>query len=137
VAAVGPHWRPAPGEPDVPTAAGRLALHEAALVFRADELVDRRSGEPIVDVIPAEAVTGAGPLSPGSPITASRQAGEWMPAWQRRFRSPGFVITTAHGPWAFDCPRGVRRAAEVRRRYVEPNRARMTATASGRSSISR
>lgn len=118
VAAVGPDWRPPPGEPELPAAPGRLELHPDALVFRADEVIDRRTREPVVDVIPAGAVTGAGPLSPGSRATPTELVGQWMPRPLRRFRCPGFVVSTTGGSWMFDCPKGVRRAEEVSRRYA-------------------
>ena len=110
VAAVGPAWRPAPGESEVPPVEGRLELHADALVFRA---ADR---DP--EVIPAASVIDAGPLSPGSRITPSEVAGRWMPGPLRRFRCPGFAIRTDAGSWAFDCPHGQKRAREVSRRYA-------------------
>jgi hypothetical protein len=118
LAAVGADWRPAAGEEDLPVARGRLELHPEGLVFRADDVIDRATGEPVVAVIPAETIVDAGPLSPGSPLTSTRAAGEWMAAPLRRLRCPGFAVRTAAGAWAFDSPRGVKRAEEVRRRYA-------------------
>ena len=118
VAAVGPAWQPPPSETELLPVPGRLELYPDALVFRADEAIDRRTGEAVVDVVPARAVTGAGPLSPGSHVTPTELAGLWMARPLRRFRCPGFVVSTSDGPWLFDCPRGERRAREVARRYA-------------------
>jgi hypothetical protein len=118
LAAVGPAWRPAAGVDDVPVARGRLELHPDALVFRADDVVDRATGAPVVDVIAADSVLDAGPLAPGSRLTSTRSAGEWMAAPLRRLRCPGFAVSTAAGGWAFDGPKGVKRAEEIRRRYA-------------------
>jgi hypothetical protein len=118
VAAVGPEWRPAAGEDDVPVAHGRLELHPDALVFRAEDVVDRATGAPVVEVIAADSVLDAGPLAPGSRLTAKRSAGEWMAAPLRRLRCPGFAVSTPSGGWAFDGPKGVKRAEEIRRRYA-------------------
>ena len=118
VAAVGPQWRPPPDEMELRPVPGRLELYADALVFRADEAIDRRTREPVVDVIPAHTVTGAGPLSPGSRATPSELAGLWMPRPLRRFRCPGFVVSTSDGPWLFDCRHGERRAREASRRYA-------------------
>ena len=118
VAAVGPQWQPPPDETELRPVPGRLELYPDALVFRADEAVDRRTRALVVDVVPARAVTGAGPLSPGSPITPTELAGSWMARPLRRLRCPGFVVSTGDGPWLFDCPHGVRRAREVGRRYA-------------------
>jgi hypothetical protein len=105
VAAVGPTWRPAPGEHAIEPADGVLEIHTDALVFRAREVVDARSGAPLVAVIPVATVRTIGPLSPGNPGT-----GGWMPRWQRRLRSPGFVVGTDAGAWVFDGPHGPKRA---------------------------
>jgi len=121
VAAVGPAWRPSPDEAELRQVPGRLELYPDALVFRADEAIDRVTREPVVDVVPARAVTGAGPLSPGSHVTPTELAGLWMPRPLRRLRCPGFVVSTSDGPWMFDCPHGVRRAREVSRRYADGN----------------
>ena len=118
LAAVGADWRPAAGEEDVPVARGRLELHPEGLVFRADEVIDGATGEPVIAVIPADTIVDAGPLSPGSPLTRTRTAGEWMAAPLRRLRCPGFAVRTSAGAWAFDGPRGVKRAEEIRRRYA-------------------
>jgi hypothetical protein len=118
VAAIGPRWRPLPGESELLSVPGRLLLHPEALVFRADDVVDRRTGEPVVGVVPAGAVAHAGPLSPGSRMSPSEPAGRWMPGPLRRFRCPGFVVGTEEGAWVFDCPHGVRRAEEISRRYA-------------------
>ena len=118
VAAIGPHWTPLPGETELRPVEGRLALHMEALVFRAEDTVSRASGEPVVGVIPAEAVLDSGPLSPGSRMTPSEPAGLWMPRFMRRFRCPGFSVRTRDGDWVFDCPHGQRRALEVARRYA-------------------
>ncbi len=79
--------------------------------------MDHASGEPVVAVIPSASVLDSGPLSPGSRITASELAGLWMPRFLRRFRCPGFAVRTREGAWVFDCPNGVQRSDEVRRRY--------------------
>jgi hypothetical protein len=118
VAAIGPDWRPTAGESELAPAQGRLALHDDALVFRADDVTDRATGAAVVAVIPAAAVTGAGPLSPGSRLTPATPAGQWMPAPLRRLRCPGFAVTTTAGTWVFDAPKGVKRAEAVRRRYA-------------------
>jgi hypothetical protein len=118
VTAIGPDWRPPPGEPELAPAYGRLSLHDDALVFRADEVTDRATGAPVVAVIPAASVTGAGPLSPGTRLTPSVLAGQWMPAPLRRLRCPGFVVNTVAGTWVFDAPKGLKRAEAVRRRYA-------------------
>ena len=117
VAAIGPGWAPLAGQAELAPVAGRLALHPEGLVFRADDAVDRASGERIVAVVPAETVLDVGPLSPGSPITQTEQAGLWMPRFLRRFRCGGFAVRTRDGDWVFDCPHGVRRAGEVASRY--------------------
>jgi hypothetical protein len=118
VAAVGPGWRPPPGEPELLPVPGRLELHADALIFRADDAVDRRTGEPLVAVVHGASVRNAGPLSPGTYITPTKLAGLWMPRLLRRLRCPGFAMRTSDGVWAFDCPAGVRRAREVSRRYA-------------------
>jgi len=118
VAAVGPEWRPPPDEAELPPVPGRLELYPGALVFRADDTVDRTTGEPLLSVVPAAAVTGAGPLSPGARVTSTELAGQWMPRPLRRLRCPGFIVSTSAGPWLFDCPHGVKRADEVSRRYA-------------------
>jgi hypothetical protein len=118
VAAAGPEWRPPPGETELRPVSGRLELFPDALVFRADDTVDRTTGEPLVAVVPATAVTGAGPLSPGARVTSTELAGQWMARPLRRLRCPGFVVATSDGSWLFDCPHGVRRAREVSRRYT-------------------
>jgi hypothetical protein len=118
LSAVDPGWRPPPGEDDVPVGRGRLELHPEALVFRADDVFDRATGEPVVGVIPAAAIVDAGPLSPGSLLNQTRAAGEWMRGPLQGMRCPGFAISTAAGAWGFGCPGGVRRADEVRRRYL-------------------
>jgi hypothetical protein len=118
VAAIGPDWTPVAGETELWPVEGRLALHSEGLVFRARETVDRASGQPVVAVIPADAVLDSGPLSPGSRITPSELAGLWMPQFLRRFRSPGFSVRTREGDWVFDCPHGAQRAQEVSRRYA-------------------
>jgi hypothetical protein len=118
VTAIGPDWRPPPGQAELAPARGRLALHDGALVFSADDVTDRATGERVVAVIPASAVTGAGPLSPGSRLTPSVPAGQWMPAPLRRLRCPGFAVTTTAGTWVFDAPKGLKRAEALRRRYA-------------------
>jgi hypothetical protein len=118
VGAVGPEWQPPPGEMELLPVPGRLELYPDALVFRADEAIDRRTREPVVAIVPARSVTGAGPLSPGSRVTPTELAGRWMARPLRRFRCPGFVVSTSNGPWMFDCPHGVRRAREVSRLYA-------------------
>jgi hypothetical protein len=117
VAAIGPGWRPMPWENELLSVSGRLQLYPEALVFRADDVIDRSTGEPVVGLVPADAVAHAHPLAPGSTLAASETAGQWMPAPLRRFRCPGFVVGTADGPWVFDCPKGYRRAEEISRRY--------------------
>jgi hypothetical protein len=118
VAAIGPSWRPAPGESELWPVAGSLSLHPEGLVFRAGETVDRANGEPVVAVIPAASVLDSGPLAPGSQITPSEPAGLWMPRFMRRFRCPGFSVRTRDGSWVFDCRHGQQRAREVQRRYA-------------------
>jgi hypothetical protein len=117
VAAIGPGWRPLPGEQELLSVSGRLQLYPEALVFRADDVLDRRTGEPVVGLVPAGAVAHAHPLAPGTQLAASEPAGQWMPAPLRRFRCPGFAVGTADGLWVFDSPKGNRRAEEVSRRY--------------------
>ena len=118
VAAIGPGWTPVAGESELWPVSGRLALHSEGLVFRADDAVDRASGELVLASVPAETVLEAGPLSPGSKLTPTELAGLWMPRPLRRFRCGGFAVRTRDGDWVFDCPHGVRRAREVSRRYV-------------------
>jgi hypothetical protein len=112
LAAVGPAWRPPAGEHAVLPVDGVLEIHSDALVFRARDAIDAATGDPLVDVIPVAAVREIGPLSPGSPGT-----GEWMPRWQRRMRSPGFVVVTEAGGWVFDGPDGPKRADALSRRF--------------------
>jgi hypothetical protein len=112
LAAVGPTWRPPIGETTVYLVDGVLELHPDALVFRAREVVDSTTGSPLVGVIPATSIVTIGPLSPGS-----AGSGAWMPGWQQRFRSPGFVVGTDVGAWVFDGPKGPRRARELRERF--------------------
>jgi hypothetical protein len=117
VAAIGPGWAPPPSEAELPPVPGRLELYAEAIVFRADDAVDRASGRPVVGVIRPSEVIEVGPLSPGTQITPTELAGAWMPAWQRRLRCPGFALRTAGGGWVFDAPDGKRRAKAVARRY--------------------
>jgi hypothetical protein len=112
VAAVGPTWRPAPGEKAVTTVDGVLEVLTDALVFRAHDALDTATSAPLVAVIPAATIRTVGPLSPGS-----AGSGGWMPGWQRRFRSPGFAVGTDMGAWVFDCPHGQRRAGALRDRF--------------------
>jgi hypothetical protein len=112
LAAVGPTWRPPPGEHAVEPVDGVLEVHTDALVFRAREVVDVGTGAPVVAVIPAATMRAIGPLSPGSP-----GAGGWMPGWQRRLRSPGFVVGTEAGAWVFDGPHGPKRAEALSARF--------------------
>ena len=112
LAAVGPTWRPPPGEHAVGPVDGVLEIHSDALVFRARDAIDAATGAPLVAVIPASTMRAIGPLSPGSPGT-----GEWMPGWQRRLRSPGFVVGTEAGAWVFDGPGGPKRAAALSSRF--------------------
>ena len=44
-------------------------------------------------------------------------AGGWMPGWQRRLRSPGFVVGTEAGAWLFDGPQGPKRAEALSARF--------------------
>jgi hypothetical protein len=108
--AVGPEWRPPPGSDEVAPARGWLLLHDDALVFRADDGTET--------VIAAADIKDAGPLSPGSRLTPSQAAGQWMAAPLRRVRSPGFAVVTTGGPWVFDAPHGAKRAQTVRQRYA-------------------
>ncbi len=112
LAAVGPTWRPPPGEHAVLPVEGVLEVLTSALVFRAREAVDLVTGAPLVAVIPVSAMRAIGPLSPGSP-----GSGGWMPGWQRRLRSPGFVVGTSAGAWVFDGPHGPKRAAALSARF--------------------
>lgn len=118
VAAIGPGWTPVAGEAELRPVSGRLALHPEGLVFRADDAVDRASGELVVASVPGETVLDAGPLSPGTKLTPTELAGLSMPRPLRRFRCGGFAVRTRDGDWVFDSPHGVRRAREVSRRYV-------------------
>ena len=108
VVAVGPAWQPPPGSGEVAPAHGRLLLRVDALVFRGDD-----GSETVIT-----GITDAGPLSPGSRITPSRVAGQWMAAPLRRLRCPGFAVVTTAGPWLFDAPHGASRAQAVRERYA-------------------
>jgi hypothetical protein len=112
LAAVGPTWLPGPGEDALSPVDGVLEVHSDALVFRASEAVVARTGEPLVAVIPASEMRAIGPLSPGDP-----GAGRWMPKWQRRLRSPGFVVATDAGAWVFDGPHGPKRAQALSDRF--------------------
>jgi hypothetical protein len=112
LAAVGPSWRPALGEDVVEPVDGVLEIHTDALVFRARAAVDAGTGSPLVAVIPAATIRAIGPLSPGDP-----GAGGWMPKWQRRLRSPGFVVGTDAGAWVFDGPEGPKRARALSNRF--------------------
>jgi hypothetical protein len=118
VSAIGPGWRPVPGESELLSVPGRLQLYPEALVFVADEVVDRSTGEPVVGIVPAGSVTHTRPLAPGTMLAPSEPAGRWMRGPLRRFRIPGFALGTAGGLWAFDCPQGARRAEEISRRYA-------------------
>jgi len=122
VDALAPHWRPSPVEHAVSPVRGQLALHREGLLFRADDVVGRTTGRPAVEVPAGDQIVSASPLSPGSLMTPTRQAGEWMPRRLRSMRCPGFVVSTAEGPWVFDGPHGVRRAAEVQRRFASGDR---------------
>lgn len=112
LAAVGPTWRPGPGEDAVTPVDGVLEVHADALVFRARDAVDAATGSPLVAVIPAATMRTIGPLSPGS-----AGAGGWLPGWQRRLRSPGFAVGTDAGAWMFDGPHGPRRADALSERF--------------------
>jgi hypothetical protein len=112
LAAVGPTWRPPPGEHAVAPVEGVLEVQTDALVFRARQAVDTATGSPLVAVIPVVTVRAIGPLSPGNP-----GSGAWMPRWQRRLRSPGFVVGTEAGAWVFDGPHGPKRADALSRRF--------------------
>jgi hypothetical protein len=118
VAAIAPGWRPSPGEAELLPVPGRLELFGGGFVFRADDAVDRRTGERLVGMVPAASVREAGPLSPGTHITPTELAGLWMPRMMRRLRCPGFAVRTSDGDWAFDCPAGVRRARRVSELYA-------------------
>ena len=102
---MGPAWGPAPGENVVRPLPGALEVHADGLVFRAD-------GASETEAIPASQIRSIGPLSPGSP-----HVGDWMPKWQRRVRSPGFVVDTEVGAWVFDGPDGPKRARALSERY--------------------
>ncbi len=117
VAALAPHWRPSLGETELAPVRGQLAMHHEGLVFRAADVVDATTGEPVVELPPGGAILSAGPLSPGSLMTPTRPAGEWMPRLLRGLRCPGFVVSTASGAWIFDGPRGVRHAQAVHERF--------------------
>jgi hypothetical protein len=112
LAAVGPTWLPDPGESAVSPVSGTLEVHTDALVFRATDAIDAGTGAPLVAIIPASAMRAIGPLSPGDPV-----AGHWMPRWQRRLRSPGFVVGTDAGAWVFDGPDGPKRARLLSERF--------------------
>jgi hypothetical protein len=112
LAAVGPSWRPPPGEHSLEPVDGVLEIHADALVFRAREVVDMGTGAPLVAVIPVATMRAIGPLTPGTPVV-----GGWMPKWQRRLRSPGFAVDTAAGGWVFDGPEGPKRARELTDRF--------------------
>jgi len=118
VAAVGPEWTPVVGEMELEPVPGRLELYADALVFRADDAVDRRTREPLVSVVPAGTVTGATPLAPGSKLSSAQRGGSPVGRLLGRLAPPGFVVSTSVGPWAFACSRGERRAREVSRRYA-------------------
>jgi hypothetical protein len=120
VAAIGPEWRPPPGEAELAPVPGRLELHPDGLVFRAEDVMDATTGAVLVSVVPAGDIHAAGPLSPGTRATPTTLAGSWMPAWQRRLRPPGFLVSTSHGPWLFDAPHGRRRAGIIAERYAGP-----------------
>lgn len=112
LAAVGPTWLPDPGQGDLVPVDGVLEVQSDTLVFRASDAVDARTGKPLVAVIPASTMRAIGPLSPGDP-----GAGRWMPRWQRRLRSPGFVVGTDAGAWVFDGPQGPKRAQALSDRF--------------------
>ena len=112
LAAIGPTWHPEPGQQAVTPVDGRLDVHADALVFQACDAIDERTGSPLVSVIPVASIRSIGPLSPGNP-----GSGGWMPRWQRRLRSPGFVVGTEAGAWLFDGPHGPRRAEILRERF--------------------
>ena len=116
--AVSPNWQPLRTERDLPAAHGRLELHPDALVYRADDVVDHATGELVVEVVPADTITDAGPMAPGTRLTGELTAGGWIAAPLRRFRCPGFVVATTAGSWIFDGPKGAKRADEIVRRYV-------------------
>jgi hypothetical protein len=118
VSAIGPGWRPLLGESELLSVPGRLQLYPEALVFRADDVIDRSTGEPVVGIVPAGSVTHTHPLAPGTMLAPSEPAGKWMRGPLRRFRFPGFTVGTDDGLWVFDCPHGARRAQEISRRYA-------------------
>lgn len=119
VRAIGPNWRPPPTEPELQPVPGVLRVHPEGLVFRADDAVDRTTGQPLAAMIPADTVLDAGPLTPGTRLVSSEPAGSWMPRWQRRWRIPGFAIrTTTDGGWGFETPRGASRSSLVNRIYL-------------------
>ena len=60
LAAVGPTWRPPPGEHAVAPVEGVLEFFTSALVFRAREAVDAATGATLVAVIPASAIRAIG-----------------------------------------------------------------------------
>lgn len=105
VAAVGPAWGPAPGENVVRPVPGSLEIRPDGLVFHPE-------GAAEAEEIAASSIRSIGPLSPGSP-----HVGGWMPKWQRRLRSPGFVVDTDAGAWVFDGPDGPKRARALSDRF--------------------
>jgi hypothetical protein len=112
LAVMGPSWRPPPGEFEVRPVPGSVEVHPDSLVFRALDVVDVATGSPVVAVIPATSIRTIGPLAPGSP-----GVGAWLPKWQRRLRSPGFVVGTDAGAWVFDGPDGPKRASALSQRF--------------------
>jgi hypothetical protein len=112
LAAIGPTWHPEPGEHAVTPVDGVLEVHADGLVFRARDAADETTGSPLLAVIPVSTIRTIGPLSPGNPGT-----GGWMPGWQRRLRSPGFVVGTEAGGWVFDGPHGPKRADALSARF--------------------
>ena len=105
LAGVGPAWTPPPGAVEVSTVPGTLEVHTDRLVFRSHDGVHE-------DVIAAGSIRAIGPLAPGSP-----NVGAWLPKWQRRLRSPGFVVDTEQGAWVFDGPHGPKRAQALSDRF--------------------
>lgn len=117
--AVGPDWRPEPGQHHVVPVRGALLLHAGGLEFRAADVVDHGTGKPLRAWVAGTSIRDAGPFAPGADLAPGHPAGTWLPWPLRRMRVPGFGVATDEGGWAFGCPHGSDRAAELRRRFAD------------------
>lgn len=116
VGAIGPNWRPPPGEDELSPLPGTLCVHREGLAFEADEAVDAATGRLIAAVVPLDAIDDVKPLSPNTWFYSTRLGSAWIPRWQRGWRSPGFTVLVSTGNgWCFESRFGAYRADFIRR----------------------